>query len=303
MSSSKIAFITLVIASMFWSTSGVVSKILLKTFDPVSVGVIRLTLASIVILPFFLKATPKLSKKLFFDTLPVALFSMGNFLLFFFGIRTTTANASAIIYTVTPITVALLSGKLIGEITSRQKITGILIGLTGVLIILLLPIFQQGQVMIGDINGNLLIFIATVMFSFYNVGARYLISKKSYHPLTITGMSIFISALCFILIRLFLPHQPIFPTIFSQSNFLIGLYFAVFVTVVPYVFHQWVIKHSSATTGALTNYIQPVFAFIVNGIILGEIITGGFFVGTVLVFAGTFLATGEGIAKMMKREK
>lgn len=300
MSSQKIALITLVIASVFWASAGVAAKTLLKTFDPISVGAIRLTIASLVMLPIFLRATPKLSMKIFLDILPVALFSAGNFLLFLFGINRTTANASAIIYTATPISVALLSNFFIGEQISRQKITGILLGLGGILTILLLPILEKGQGVTGDLGGNLIIVGAMMMFALYNVGTRHLISGKSYNPLTITGISLFVSAIMFHVLLLLVPHKQIFPEIFTPNLLLVALYLAILVTIVPYIFHQWAIKHSSATTGALTAYIQPVFGFIFNGLLLGEVLTGGFIVGTVLVFAGSILAAGNSALNMAR---
>lgn len=301
MSSRTKALIALVIASFFWSSSGVAAKNLLKTYDPLSLGVIRLTLASIVILPFFFRTTKKITKKLIIDILPVSLFSAGNFIFFLFGIRTTTANSAAIIYTATPLLAAFLSRSLIGEHVSRRKITGILIGLLGVLIILILPAIEQTRVTIGDIGGNLFIVAAMIMFSLFNVGSRQLTTTKSYDPITITSMSLFISALSFIVLYLIMPHKAIFPSIFLASNFLMAIYFAIFVTVVTYILHQWAIKHSSATTGALTSYVQPVFGFVLNGIFLGEVITGGFLIGSLLVFLGSILATGARVVEEFKK--
>lgn len=301
MSSQNKALIALLIASFFWATSGVVTKVLLKTFDPLSLGVIRLTIASIVILPFFLRSTKKVTKKLILDILPVSIFSTANFVFFLFGINTTTANSTGIIYTATPLLTALLSRKLIGEHVSRQKITGILIGLLGVLTILFLPLLEKNHIIVGDIRGNLLIVCAMIMFSLYNIGSRHLTNTKQYDPLIITSISLFVSALVFHLLYVFLPHKSIFPAILVPTIFLCAVYFAVFVTVLTYILHQWAIKHSSATTGALTTYIQPVLGFVLNGFFLGEVITGGFMFGSILVFAGTLMATGTRMIDEVKK--
>lgn len=130
-----------------------------------------------------------------------------------------------------------------------------------------------------------------------------MIVAKSYHPLTITGVSLFVSAVFFLLLLFLLPHKPIFPSLLTPINIFTALYLSILVTIVPYILHQWAIKHSSATTGALTAYIQPVFGFVINGILLGEVITGGFFAGSLLVFIGTFLATGTQILQMIKRRE
>jgi drug/metabolite transporter (DMT)-like permease len=56
-----------------------------------------------------------------------------------------------------------------------------------------------------------------------------------------------------------------------------------------------VIKHSSASTAALQNYIGPVFSILVNVAFLGEIITPTFLVGTILVLVGVMIASGSGL--------
>jgi len=296
-------FITLgalLVASIFWATSGFAAKTLLKYFDPVSLGAIRLTIASIVILPMLLRVTKRVSKKMISDMIPVSLFSAGNFILFLFGIQRTTANAAAIIYTVTPLIAAFLSKKFIQEHVSGKKLAGIFLGLTGVLTILVLPILENRGAIVGDIAGNLLIVGAMICFSLYNVGSRHLVTVKSYHPLTVTGFSLIISAILFLIITTIIPHTPILPALRTPSVMLLAIYMATFVTVLPYVLHQWAVKHSSATTASLTTYIQPVFAFMFNGILLGEVITPGFLFGSILVFAGVFLATGTGLIRMAR---
>lgn len=292
-----ITLAALVVASLFWATSGVAAKTLLKHLDPMSVGAIRLTIASLVILPIFLRFTKRVNKKLILDLLPVSLFSAGNFILFLFGIQRTTANAAAIIYTVTPLVAALLSKKFISEHVSGKKFAGILLGLLGVLIILILPVLEKQDLIVGDITGNIFIVFAMIFFALYNVGSRHLIVAKSYHPLTVTGFSLMVSAVIFLLVTVVTPHTPILPAIQTPSIALMAIYMATFVTVVPYVLHQWAVKHSSATTASLTTYIQPVFAFVFNGILLGEVMTPWFLLGSLLVFAGVFVATGDKLLK------
>lgn len=295
MSSRTLTLIALLVASFFWATSGYAAKTLLKFFDPISLAAIRLSIAALIILPMFLRITKRINKNMLLDVLPVSLFSAGNFILFLFGIQRTTANAAAIIYTATPLFAAFISNKLIQEHVSRKKLAGILLGLIGVLIILLLPVLEQRGVMVGDMWGNLLIVGAMIMFALYNVSSRYLIDKKSYHPITVTGFSLIISACLFLIVILTIPHAPILPNLNIPSVAFLAIYMAIFVTVLPYILHQWAVKHSSATTASLTSYIQPVFAFVFNGILLGEIITPGFFVGSMLVFSGVFMATGNKI--------
>ncbi|MBI5448708.1 DMT family transporter, partial [Candidatus Gottesmanbacteria bacterium] len=188
------SLVVLLIASFFWSTSGYAAKTLLTHFDPLSLSVIRLTFAAIIMLPIFLRATKRITITMLRDMIPLTLLSATNFLLFLFGIQRTTANASAIIYTATPLVAAFVSRTLIQEHISQKKIAGILLGLTGILIILLLPLLDQRGVLVGDPLGNLLIIGAMIGFALFTVHSRYLIDKKSYHPMTVTGFSLIASA-------------------------------------------------------------------------------------------------------------
>ncbi len=300
MSPRALTLIALLVASIFWASAGFAAKTLLKHLDPISLAAVRISIASLVILPLFLRVTKRINKKMIRDMLPVSLFTAGNFILFLFGIQRTTANAAAVIYTVTPLLAAFLSRKFIQEHVSGKKLAGILLGLMGVLTILILPILEKRGVMVGDITGNLMIMAAMIFFALYNVGSRHLVTAKAYHPLTVTGFSLFVSALLFLLVASLIPHTPILPVLRIPSIALLAVYMATFVTVVPYVLHQWAVKHSSATTASLTTYIQPVFAFAFNGILLGEVITPGFLLGSMLVFAGVFLATGGGLIRLAR---
>jgi drug/metabolite transporter (DMT)-like permease len=82
-------------------------------------------------------------------------------------------------------------------------------------------------------------------------------------------------------------------TALSGINPYLLLYYGAAVTVVTFLLHQWAIQHSSATTASLTNYLQPVFAFIYNTIFIGETITVEFLLGSLLVLFGVFIATSD----------
>lgn len=257
-----------------------------------SLAFLRLTVASLILLPIFLKNKPKHLKLFLRDVFFVGLFSAGNFLFFFLGMARTTANAAALIYTATPLLTLLVARQRLGEYSSNQRLVGILLGLAGVLIILILPVLEQGKGLSGDLIGNMLIVIAMVSWTLYIVGTRQLITQHAYSPMTITSFAMFFSWVFFAVIIMLFPHPAILPRLFLDSNLYLVLYLGVFVTTATYLLHQWAIQHSSATTASLTNYLQPVFAILVNGIVLGEQFTVGFFAGSLLVFAGLFITTG-----------
>ncbi|MEK7165477.1 MAG: DMT family transporter [Patescibacteria group bacterium] len=269
------------------------AKILLHYYSPFPLAFLRFVFASAMILPFFLKHIRSSKQRLSIkEILPIALLSTTNVALFYFGLTRTTNNASATIYASVPLITAILAQHTLKEIVSGKKIAGIILGFIGVMTILVLPLFERGEAITGEIGGNLLIVIASFTWAFYTVGSRHLITNKGYSPLVITSISIFTSALVFAVFTLvFFPMDYISP-LFVGNNLILILHLSLMVTVTTLLLYQWAIKHSSAATASLSNYLQPVFSILLGIVILSEPITGGFLIGSGGVFLGIFLATG-----------
>lgn len=298
MSSRTIALLAILGASLLWATAGT-AKILLKSFDPFTAAFLRFSVASLVILPFFLKER-RHHKHPLLPLVPIALLGTGNITFFYWAIRTTTVNAAVIIYTLEPLIIALVAPKLINEQVTGKKLAGIMLGLMGALFIALLPIVERGQHISGDLGGNLLVFIAMLCWSSYTIASRHMLATKQTTPLLTTAASIFVSTAVFAFLS-YTQWQPAYLSAFTASNLIIIVQLGVFVTVATYLLLQWAIKHSSATTAALNQYLQPVFAVIFNIFFLGERLTTGFMIGSIIVFAGVFLATGGPLLRDIKR--
>lgn len=300
MSPKKIAVISLVVSSILWASSGTVAKILLPFIDPLPLIMLRVGTAALILVPVYLlrKHPPFLTTLK--DTWPTMIASFGNFFFFIFGVSHTTANAAAIIYTITPLLTSFLANKKIQEYNSPKKMAGIILGFLGVLFIILLPVFQGKQAINGDPFGNILILCAVVSWTYYIVSSRELITRKHYEPAIITTFSITGSFIAFLLLTFLLPHRQFLAATFAGIHPWLILYYGAGVTAVTFLIHQWAIKHSSATTASLTNYLQPVFGFVYNGLFIGEKLTVEFIAGSVLVLLGTFLATSEQTSSMMK---
>lgn len=290
MSSRTKALIAIVAASMLWATAGT-AKILLKSFDPFTAAFFRFAVASAIVLPFFLKERHQ-QKTSLLPLIPLALLSTGNITFFYWGLRTTTANATAIIYTIVPLIVAIVAPKLIKEQVTLKKLFGIVLGLIGALFVAILPVIERGQQLSGDLVGNLLVLVAVLCWSGYTIGSRYMLLSKHTTPIAMTAVSIFVSTVIFALFSLS-RWQPTYGASLTVTNIAIIVQLGVFVTVATYLLLQWAIKHSSATTASLGHYLGPVFAVSFNILFLGERLTAGFILGSIVVIAGVAIATGE----------
>lgn len=300
MSSRLIALVAIVAASLLWASAGVVTKLLLVYFTPFPLAFLRFVFASIFILPFFLMQRRPPFLTLVKHILPIALLSSANIVLFYFGLTFTTNNASSVIYASVPLITAIAAYYTIAEPLTMRKIIGIILGFVGVTTILLLPLVEKGQMLSGNITGNILIVIASFIWAAYTIGSRRLMQKYKYSPLVLTSISLFTSTVVFgLFAHLVFPMDYLAPLLL-KNNFLLVLHLALLVTVATYLLFQWAIKHSSATTASLNNYLQPVFSVTLGVIILGEPLTTGFLIGSALVIAGVFITSGAQLIAELK---
>jgi len=299
------AIIAIVIASILWGSAGIVAKNLLHYFDPFFITLLRAVIASLCIMPVFLKQRHYSIKKIFFEVVPITVFSSINFAFYYIGMQYTTVNASAVMYAATPLLVVIISSLTIREYISTKKIVGIIIGFLGIMSILLLPSIGRGDIGFGTLKGNALLLVAILGWAFYNVGSRYLANVKKYPPLFITAISMFSTAVLLAVVNIFVPHHSNMKELLNPVVITNLLYLGFFVTVVTYGLFQWAIQHLSSTTASLTNYLQPIFAFYFAWIFLGERITIAFLLGSLLVLVGVFIATSEQATEYVRiiREK
>lgn len=298
MSKRTLALLALVIASLLWSSAGVTAKILVRDVPPFVVGFYRFFLASLFILPFFIKEK-RLHvtwKQLLLPSLIGAL----NVPLYFLGIKSTTANSATLIYTAGPLATAILSYVLIREKNSLSKWIGIIVGLIGVLTIVLLPVIEKGQMFSGSFQGNLCITAGMLSWTVYAIWSRRFRADKQFSPITTTSIYFFLSSGVCLLLAL-LTKQPFFPSqLFSPSYIVALLYAAIFLTVITYFLFQWAIEQISATTASFKQYIETIFAIFLNLIMLGEKMTPGLIFGGILVLIGLAIATIGKIRSSMK---
>lgn len=292
------ALVAIILASLLWSTAGL-SKIVVRELDPYVAAFLRFFVASLVILPFFLKSNIK-RKHIIRDLVPLSMLATANILFYYLGLSVSTANAATLIYAGAPMLTAILAHKLIGERLNMQKIIGITLGLVGILFIAALPTITKGESVSGTLHGNVFFLLAIIVWSLYTIGSRSAIALKGYSPLTITGVFMFTTCIVFGIVSLF-TFQPRYLTILAQpSILLLFLHLGTVVTVATYLLFQWAVKHSSASTASLQNYIGPIFSVMVNVTFLKETVTPAFFIGAALVMTGVVIASGSGLLQEVK---
>lgn len=282
------ALFALSVTILLWSLSVVISRSVVQEISPLILLFLRLFVAAIAFLPFFIKR--KIWKHPhFFRLIKVSATFMINMTFFLIGIKYTSASASQLIYGATPILILIISILFLKEKFQLNRLVGVLIGLIGVLIIIYLSAVEKGTTISGSLLGNLLIGIAMVGWLSYMFATKELL--KTFSAVDTSSVAIIVSFLLsiplFLIDLLFIKG----PVSFSLSNVSGVFFIGFFGTFVTYLLHQYALSRLSTLVTSFTSYIQPLTTLILEIILLGEKLTSSFLFGGALVFFGVFLAT------------
>lgn len=291
MSDKQKAFTAILLVTLIGAGTPPITKIGLFEIPPLSFAFVRFVLASVFILPFILPKRKNL-KKDFSKLILVSLLASGNIIFFVLGIKLTTANISQLIYAAVPIITAFILYGGFGQKLSAKNVFGIALGFVATAIVLFLPIIEQGGKFAGDLQGNIFLLVAVILYSFYVVFTKSLLN--SYSPFEISSIFIFVTTL--VLLPFFLFDLSVH-TRWWESIAIPGLlsmaYVVLFTTIASYILNQYAIKHGGVIFYSMTFYLTPVFGFLAAFLLLGEQLTPGLIFGGALALLGIFLTTSK----------
>jgi len=220
----------------------------------------------------------------------LSLLASVNIFFYVLGIKSTTATIGQVLYSGVPLLTGLIGYYFLKHNLTYKKTIGIFIGFLGVVLVILLPVIEKGKAFSGDLVGNLLIIVGVISYSFYTAYSKKALEKFS--PLFVTAAFIFTTALA--LFPFFVFDSVVNFGWWNSLTFsgLLSMIYIVFVaTFVAYAFHQYAIKHGTPVIASMSLYVQPIATFLLASVILGEKLTLGFIVGSVLVLFGTWKVT------------
>lgn len=253
---------------------------------------LRFALASMILIPIFLRSGERIRKKDMLPVILVSLFGTGNVVFFAFGVKATTATSAQVLYASSPIIALIASFIILKSVFGKEKLIGVLLGVAGVLIIVLAPKIQSGDSATGSIIGNLTVFIAVISYTLFTVFSKKL--QARYSPATLTTAMVLttVSVQCLLVCT----DVPGIRTVAEGVSLraVVGvLYVGIFGTALYFLLYQQVIKRANPVVASMTFYLQPVFSFLYASLLLGERLTTGLVVGSVLAFIGAGLVTGN----------
>jgi drug/metabolite transporter (DMT)-like permease len=207
-----------------------------------------------------------------------------NQTLFYEGLNLSTPVDASLIHVLNPVLVMVFASLIIGEKVTWKKASGIALGATGVLILVLYG--RQVSFNGNHALGNILIFLNMIFYALYLVLVKPLVAK--YHTATILKWVSFFGFI-FILPFSIKPALEInFPAI-TTAAWLGIIYIIILNTFVAYLLINFALKSVSATVVSYYSYLQPVIAAVMSVTVGQGGITLPKILAALLIFTGVWI--------------
>ena len=209
-----------------------------------------------------------------------------NQLFFFEGLNLTTPINAAIIMTVNPVLVIIISALLIGESITIRKIFGIVFGIVGAGTLIL----NSGDISFDNnfFFGNILVFINATSYAIYLVLVKTLMTK--YNPLTVMFF-VFTFGLLFVVPFGYQDLLSVNISTFTNEIYLKVAFVVICTTFLAYLFNAFALKSLSPSVVSIYIYLQPVLASVIAIAFSSDSIDFIKVVSSIFIFIAVFLVS------------
>ena len=286
-------------AVVFWGFSFIATKVALKEVHPVALLAIRFGIGASLLLLFqirkdrgFLRAysTKDWISIVFLAFVGIA----GHNLLQAYGLLYTTAINTGWIIAIQPIFITLSARLFLGEKVTWRRVAGILLGFSGIFLIISKGLFSLSVFRVGSTFGDLLVLCSALTWATFTVGGRGFLSRFS--PLAAIAPIMGVGCLITFLFNS-LRGEWSFILHLSLSAWLGILFLGVFCSGLAYFFWYSALEKKDSSLIGMYLYLEPFVTLIGASIFLRERIRWITLLGGGMTLFGVYLATWKGSKK------
>jgi drug/metabolite transporter (DMT)-like permease len=280
-------------ANAVYGTSYLVSRVLVEDIPPAMLSVGRLAIASAILLPLAgAGGGPPAARMLPGDRW--ALFWMGvlgfgaAFWLANQGLLLSTATNGALLITVEPVAIMVLSPLLLAERLARREAVGATLTLAGATLVVLDGIPGVSVSVTPHWRGDLLLVLSGLAYASYSLIGRHVLAR---HPaMRVTAWSLrwgLVAMVPVAALEWAAGRRPAWTpwTVAALA------YLGVVITALGYLLWNWALERVPAPRAAIVLGVQPLVGAVLGPLVLREPVTPLIAAGGALILAGVHLAT------------
>jgi len=301
---SSRSWLLLLSLAFIWGASFYFIEIGLIYLDPFWLVSVRLLFGALPLALWLLFQGKVLPTKLSFWTSVIIMGVLNNFLPFnfiAFGQLYVTGGMASIVNANTAFMGVIVSGLcLSGEPATWNRVVGVMIGVTGVAVAIGITPMSPAADANGLLLGSLAIIVATIAYAFAGVWGK--IKLAEYSPTQSAVGMLICSSVISVLCSFFISGPPSLTIInhpFDLIKVVLGL--GVLGTALAYPLYFRILAVAGSSNLMLVTIIVPVFAIILDAILLSQFVTGSDLFGFALVAIGLFIMDGRLNYNLLRR--
>ncbi len=280
-------------ANIVYGTSYVVARVTLESVAPALLAFSRLAIGALVLTVFSRRQPAEPLARA--DRRAIAWMGIlgfaGAYACSNWGIAHSTATNAALLITVEPVAMILLSPWYLGERLSRQGAIGATLTIVGAVVLVVNGIPGVTQKLVPHWSGDLVLVLAGVAYASYSLLGRRVLERHAPLGVTIRSLAWGAAALLPIAgLEWVSGARPVWTATAASGT----LYLAVVITALGYVVWNWALARVPAPRAAIFLNVQPIVGALLGVGLLGEPMTVFTVLGGVLVVTGLAVAFGPG---------
>ncbi|UJL45383.1 DMT family transporter [Virgibacillus sp. NKC19-16] len=207
------------------------------------------------------------------------------FLLVMYGLEFVDAGKSSVLLYSMPMWSSLLAVKFLGEKITPAKMTGLLIGMLGLLTILGWDIWSGQRIEV--IFGEVLIIIAAISWAIANI--YYRLNVQELPKIQASAFQMFFGAVGIIIVTLFMEWGE--PVVLNTHSIYYILFTGVLASALCFTVWFFIISKIDMVTATISTLLVPIFGLVFSSILLGEQMSIGVLAGSAFIIIGIIIAT------------
>lgn len=280
-------------AIIFWGFSFIATKVALREVHPFTLLTLRFGIGAFLLLVVQLRQDKKFLKVfsqrdwiyvLFLSIVGIA----GHNLLQAFGLLYTTAINTGWIIAIQPIFITLTARLFLGEGITVRKIIGIVIGFSGIFLIVSKGVFSLSLFRFSSTFGDLLVLLSALTWTAFTVGGRGFLSR--FPPLVTITPIMMVGCLITLPLSAVKGEWNILFHL-SLSGWMGILFLGIFCSGLAYFYWYSALEKRDSSIIGMYLYLEPLVTLMGARLLLGEEVNWITLMGGGMTFMGVYLAT------------
>jgi drug/metabolite transporter (DMT)-like permease len=288
------AYLILFVANLVFATSYSVTRIVLADVPPATLGLARSVIGAAILVAWTGRGlmAGRISHR---DQSRIALMGIVGFALAFgfgnWGIAHSTASNAALLITVEPTSLLLLSPLLLGDRLSRREAIGATLAVAGTVIVVVNGVPGLTRALVPHWRGDLLLILSGLAYAAYTLFGRGVLTRHAVPVVTAWSMLWGTAAM---IPLAWLEWRSGLVPVWTPSALAGTLYLGIVITALGYAVWNWCLDRLGASRVAIFVNVQPLAGALIGVWWLNEPLTAFTIVGGLLILAGVHLTVKAG---------